>query len=269
MEEIITTSFYKTEDFKNIINGILEKKTKTSSIEKYRNILEKPKNICEIDTIIKSENPMESFIFEETKSFLSARKIGDITSFCISNNNLELFTYLIKEYPSELVLNYDFDSGLFCAIRLVLFDRKIMILDLVNKSLEFLKVIFEVYPNFYNMGFEEFFNRSFFERNRCDITDFVLSKLPEKQVLDIFSKKYCYPVFNTKTLDCFQLLINKFPEILSKFEHRSIKCNCFEILKIFRLHGCLSKINVEFFKKHTLMTPDIEEFFEACKFEFD
>lgn len=267
--ETLTTSFYKSELFKEIIIGL----SRTSSKDVrgdykniYKNILERPKIICEVETITQSEDPSKTFIFEESRSFLEARKIGIIMEFCICNNNSELFTHLVKNYPSELVLNPNFDFGVLRFVMNSFFDRHILIFEI--KNIEFLELIFKFYPGIHNIGTIELFRRNFFERHRCDIIELLTSIFTEEQILESIGYIPCSKVFTTSTLDCLQILLKKFPEILSKLDNKAVLCECFEILKIFRFYGCLNKINLKYFEKNVEMTEDIQEFLRDCKHEF-
>lgn len=273
MSEVITTSFYKSTLFRVLFRGFSseDSEIRHSNRNIYFEILQKPKNICQTKTITESDDPLETFILEENKSFLFEKKISDITIFCISSDNLNLFTYLIKNYPLEVVLDDSFIMRLRTGFGGLPFRTIPTIFGKII-NVDFFEVILEVYPNFFNDNYihiEDLFIDNFFHENRCDIIEYLTSKLPEEKIQKMLIYKTSYLYFREKCLDCFQILIRKFPNFFNVFQKNSIICVSFELLKIFRFLGLLNKINTNsLYKMGRELTPDIEQFFKDCKHEF-
>lgn len=275
MSENITTSFYKSEIFKNIVKDFYSKDSEIRkySFNLYCEYYHKPKIIQEIENITKSENPFETFILEEYEKFLSPQKISKITIFCIKSNKLDFFTYLVENYPLEVVIDSDFNYEIKYRTSNIYFKIRPQNLKEID-NIDFIKVIQKFHPNFFENyvgDLRSYFVDNFFYENRCDIVEYLLDefKFLEEELRKGLPYSMSYMQFTPKMLDCFQILIRKYPYFFDDFYEGTIRVISLDILKIFRLMGLLRKVNFsKSFYHITMQSPDIKQFFKDCEYEF-
>lgn len=195
--------------------------------KKFRFLKEIGKNMgSEItpNSIFDSENHLEKFKSLEPEIFVD--DIYRIYKLSLRNDNFEIYSYIRENYDSDYYNCKNFynyvcgDAGKF---RLGHFTSSIKIFTDMIKTL----------PNDY--AILKNFRKNFYEGN-CDMVSFILDNFEISKLSKISLSFY------SDNIDCFNLIINKSPNLFDFYEDHTVICDI-KIATALMFYGFGTKIN--------------------------
>lgn len=187
-----------------------------------------------------SDNPLE-FIKTLPSEFIEKWK-KQITILSLRNGNFSVFEYIVNNYT--ICLNYNF---------------------VYTDDIRIIKILLEKFPAYLSGEICKTFNYNC-NLGNIDVLDFLIKSdlLDEKKLAKTFIQENIsgYKFINFKSIDVYNTILSKFPNIFENIPDWSINSKNIQIVDMLRRIGYGRKINLYTISKHT-------DFIRECQYELN